>query len=77
MFLWLKELMGARECVWILTMSKVCCKDIYPLPNVNKLVKGPSGFIILIFYDTFFKYNQILMPIEDQEKNSLSSWIMA
>ncbi|RDY04616.1 Retrovirus-related Pol polyprotein from transposon 17.6, partial [Mucuna pruriens] len=41
--------------------NKACPKDPYPLPNIDRLVDGASGFALLSFMDAYSGYNQIKM----------------
>ena len=54
-------------------LNKACPKDVYPLPNIDKLVDGASGFQVLSFLDTYFRYNQIRMYTQDKEKTTFIS----
>ena len=54
-------------------LNKACPKDVYPLPNIDKLVDGASGFQVLSFLDTYFRYNQIRMYTHDKEKTPFIS----
>ena len=38
-------------------LNKACPKDAYPLPSIDKLVDGASGFKLLSFLDTYSSYN--------------------
>ncbi|GAU51366.1 hypothetical protein TSUD_134070 [Trifolium subterraneum] len=42
-------------------LNRVCPKDAYPLPNIDKLVDNSSGFKLLSFMDAYSGYNQIKM----------------
>ena len=44
-----------RICVNFSDLNRACSKDTYPLPNIEKLLGGASSFVILSFYDAFFK----------------------
>ena len=46
----------------------MCPKDAYPLPNIDMLVDGVSGFQVLSFLDTYSGYNQIRMHAPNEEK---------
>lgn len=52
-------------------LNKACLKDAYPLPSIDKLVDGASGFNFLSFLDAYSGYNQIRMhPPSDEEKTA-------
>ena len=38
-------------------LNRVCPKDTYPLPSINRLVDGASGFQVLSFLDAYSEYN--------------------
>jgi hypothetical protein len=46
-------------------LNKACPKDPYPLPNIDRLIDGPSGYKILSFMDAYSGYNQIKMNPAD------------
>ena len=46
-----------RMCVDYTDLNKACPKDPYPLPNVDKLVDGSSGYKYLSFMDAYSGYN--------------------
>lgn len=50
------------------SLNKVCLKDSYPLPNVDKLVDGASGNELLSLMDAYSGYNQIMIHRPDEEK---------
>ncbi|RDX93644.1 Retrovirus-related Pol polyprotein from transposon 17.6, partial [Mucuna pruriens] len=49
-------------------LNKACPKDPYPLPNIDRLVEGASGFALLSFMDAYSGYNQIKMHPQDEAK---------
>ena len=49
-------------------LSRVCPKDAYPLPSIDRLVDGASGFQVLSFLDACSGYNHIKMHALDEEK---------
>ncbi|RDX78518.1 hypothetical protein CR513_41196, partial [Mucuna pruriens] len=53
-----------RMCTDYTDLNKVCPKDLYPLPNIDRLVDS--------FMDAYSGYNQIKMHPEDEEKLLLS-----
>jgi hypothetical protein len=50
-------------------LNKAYPKDSFPLPRINALVDSTSGYELLSFMDAFSGYNQILVHLEDQEKD--------
>lgn len=48
-----------RMCTDFTDLNKACPKDNYPLPNIDALVDGVSGFEVLNFLDAYSGYNQI------------------
>ena len=55
-------------CTDYTDLNRACPKDTYPLPNIDMLVDGASGFQVLSFLDVYFRYNQIIMHLPDKEK---------
>lgn len=51
-------------------LNKECPKDSYPLQSIDRLVDEAFGFPILSFLDAYYKYNQILMFKQDEEKTA-------
>lgn len=49
-------------------LNKACPKDAYPLPSIDRLVDGASGYQFLSFMDAYSGYNQIRMYHFDAEK---------
>jgi len=50
-----------RMCVDYTDLNKVCPRDAYPLPNIDRLVDGATGNKVLSFLDAYSRYNQIPM----------------
>ncbi|RDX66937.1 Retrovirus-related Pol polyprotein from transposon 17.6, partial [Mucuna pruriens] len=59
-----------RMCTDYTNLNKACPKDPYPLPNIDWLVDGVSGFALLRFMDAYSGYNQIWMHPQDEEKTA-------
>jgi len=59
-----------RVCVDFTNLNKVCPKDSYPLPRIDRLVDETFGYQLLSFLDAFSRYHQIMMYPPDQEKTS-------
>ncbi|RDX89905.1 hypothetical protein CR513_28300, partial [Mucuna pruriens] len=49
-------------------LNKAYPKDPYPLPNIDQLVDGASGFTLLSFMEAYSGYNQIRMHPHDEAK---------
>jgi hypothetical protein len=54
-----------RMCVDFTDLNKACPKDPYPLPNIDRLIDGASGYKMLSFMDAYSGYNQIKMNPTD------------
>ena len=59
-----------RMCTDYTHLNKACPKDAYPLPSIDKLVDGASGFNFLSFFNAYSGYNQIRMHPSDEEKTA-------
>ncbi|RDX87985.1 hypothetical protein CR513_30478, partial [Mucuna pruriens] len=59
-----------RICTDYTDLNKAFPKDPYPLPNIDRLVDGVSGFAFLSFMDAYLGYNQIRMHPHDEEKTT-------
>jgi len=57
-----------RMCVDYTDLNKVCPRDAYPLPNIDRLVDGVAGNKVLSFLDAYSGYNQIPMVVSDMNK---------
>lgn len=57
-----------RMCVDLIDLNKPCLTDLYPLPNIDKIIHDALGSKALSFMDTFFGYNQINMSHSDDPK---------
>ena len=58
-------------CVDFTDLNKACPKDIYHLPNIDRMVKSTAGNEMLTFMDAFSGYNQIMMHPDDREKTAV------
>ena len=52
-----KSLRKWRMCVDFTNLNKVCPKDAYPLPSIDKLVSGASKAKFLNFMEAYSSYN--------------------
>ncbi|WVZ07299.1 hypothetical protein V8G54_020645 [Vigna mungo] len=59
-----------RMCTDFTDLNKACPKDTYPLPSIDALVDGVSGYEILSFLNAYSGYNQIPMYHPDSEKTA-------
>ncbi|RDX78447.1 hypothetical protein CR513_41276, partial [Mucuna pruriens] len=59
-----------RMCTDYTDLNKVCPKDPYPLPNIDRLLDNVSGYEFLSFMDAYLGYNQIRMYPGDEEKTA-------
>ncbi|RDX82513.1 hypothetical protein CR513_36683, partial [Mucuna pruriens] len=57
-------------CTDYTDLNKVCPKDPYLLPNIDRLVDKASGFALLSFVDAYSKYNQIRVHPQDEAKTA-------
>ena len=64
-----KKDVKVRVCVDFRDLNKANPKDDFHLPHINMLVDSTAGHPMLSFMDGFSGYNQILMALEDMEKN--------
>ncbi|XP_052185214.1 uncharacterized protein LOC127796848 [Diospyros lotus] len=55
-------------CIDFIDLKKACSNDSYSLPNIDWLVDGASDYKYLSFMDTYFRYDQIRMHPDDEEK---------
>lgn len=71
MWLWcLKRTVSGGCALTTLILIKLCSKDIYPLHRIDQLVDSVSRHEVLSFLDTYNRYNQIPMHLEDVEKTA-------
>ncbi|GAA0142195.1 hypothetical protein LIER_03150 [Lithospermum erythrorhizon] len=57
-------------CTDFTSINKVCPKDFYPLPNIDRLVYSSTGYKVVDFLDAFRGYHQIFMAEEDVENTA-------
>jgi len=60
-------------CTDYTNLNRVCLKDAYPLPNIDRLVDGAAGHKVLSFLDVYSGYNQIPMYPADREKKAFQT----
>jgi len=62
-----KKAIGKRRmCIDYTNLNKVCTKDTYPLPSIDRLLDYVPGFQVLSFLDVYLGYNQIRMHTPDK-----------
>jgi len=59
-----------RMCTDYTDLNKVCPKDSYLLPSIDRLVDGAAGHKYMSFLDAFSGYNQISMHRTDVVKTT-------
>jgi len=64
-----------RMCTDYTHLNRVCPKDAYPLPSIDRLVDGVSGYQVLSFLDAYSRYNHIRMHPPDKEKMEKMTFI--
>ena len=57
-------------CTDYTDLNNACPKDVYPLPNINRLVDGAAGHDAMSFLDAYLGYNQIPMHESDKPKTN-------
>ena len=55
-------------CVDFIDLNKVCPKDPFPLSRIDQLVDTTVSYPQMSFLDTFQRYHQIPLALDDQEK---------
>lgn len=64
-----------RVCTNFRDLNNACSKDDSPFPNINIIAKLTVGHSMFLLMDVFFRYNQIKIAPEDQEKKTFTcSW---
>nr|KYP55858.1 Transposon Ty3-I Gag-Pol polyprotein [Cajanus cajan] len=59
-----------RMCTNYTNLNKACPKDVFPLPNIDRLVDSASEHKILTFLHAYSGYNQICMHPRDEKKTA-------
>lgn len=65
-----KNSKGWYMCIDFTNLNAVCPKDSYPLLSIDNLVDKTLGCKLLIFMDAYFRYNQIKMRTENEDKTT-------
>ena len=59
-----------RMCIDFTNLNKVCPKDDFPLPRIDKIVDDAANGQLMSVLDCFSGYQEIWMRSEDEEKTS-------
>jgi hypothetical protein len=59
-----------RMCIDFTSLKKVCPKDNFPLPRIDKIVDNAAGCEVMSLLDCFSGYHQIYMKEEDKASTS-------
>jgi len=59
-----------RMCIDYTDLNKACPKDAYPMPSIDDLVDGATGYKFMSFLDAFSGYSQISMHPRDIPKTA-------
>jgi hypothetical protein len=59
-----------RMCIDFTSLNKVCPKDNFPLPRIDKNVNSATGCEVMSLLDCFLGYHQIYMQAEDKASTS-------
>ena len=59
-----------QVCVDFTDLNKACPKDPFSKPRIDQLVDAIVGHPWMSFLDAFQGYHQILLALDDQEKNA-------
>jgi len=60
---------GWRTCVDYRKLNLSTCEDHFPLPFIDQMLECLVGKSFYYFLDGYSGYNQIVINLEDQEKN--------
>lgn len=63
-----KDLGKCKMCVDYTNLNRVCFKDSYSLPNIDRMVGNSVGYKLFSFRDAYFGYNDIPMYEPNNEK---------
>jgi hypothetical protein len=59
-----------RMCIDFMVLNKHCPKDYFPLPRIDQIIDSTAGCERLSFLDVYFRYNQIRLKVEDEDKTA-------
>lgn len=60
-------------CVDFTNLNRVCPKDHYPFPSIDRLVDATIIYIVCFLCDALLRYHQIMMDEPDVEKTTFST----
>ena len=60
-------------CVDFTDLNRACPKDPFSLPQIDQLVDATAGHPQMSFLDTFQRYHQIPLALDDKEKTSFGT----
>ena len=63
---------GWRVCIDYRKLNAGTGKDHFPLPFVDQMLERVTGHEFYCFFDGYSGYNQIEIPLEDQEKTTFT-----
>ena len=63
---------GWRVCIDYRKLNDGTNKDHFPLPFVDQMLERVIGHEFYCFLDGYFRYNQIEIALEDQEKTTFT-----
>lgn len=61
-------------CIDFTNLNVPCPKELYPLPNIDRVIDGSLGYKMSSFMDPYFGYNQIKMDLVDASKKTSMSY---
>lgn len=62
-----------QMCIDFTDLNKVCPKDDFPLPRIDKVVDDAANSQLMSLLDFFSGYHQIWMRKEDEKKTSFTT----
>jgi hypothetical protein len=62
-----------RLCEYFQNLNRFSLKDNYPLPNMDYILQKVVGSHKMSMLDGFFRYNQIMVHPDDQEKTTATT----
>jgi hypothetical protein len=65
-------IIGWHKCIDYKKLNSMTRKDHFPLPFMNQILERVTGYEFYCFLDGYSGYNQIEIPLEDQEKTTFT-----
>ena len=62
-----------RLRVYFRNLNKCSKKDNYPLPKIEHLLQRVLGASVMSFLDGFYRYNQVVVHLYDQENTAFTT----